>query len=109
MRDDKGKRMGLRRAAGSGPVQRFLRHRGWNAAILGGGRSEASLNTATEAFNEERMNASGHLAVCHLRLEITRAAKISQGHSFRQEKRTTIRLFRNIEKEDNWNFRLFDY
>lgn len=99
MRDDKGKRMGLRKAAGSGPFRCFLRHRGKNAAIFGGGRSEVLLNTATEALNEERMNASGRLAVCRLCLEITRAAKISQGHGFHQETRTRNGLFRNKEKK----------
>lgn len=97
MRDDKGKRMELGREAGSGPFRCFLRHRGKNAAIFGGGRSEAFLSTATEAFNEERMNAPGRLAVC--RLEITRAAKISQGHGFHQEQKTTNRLFRNKGKQ----------
>lgn len=67
MRDDRGKRMELERAAGSGPFRRFLRHREKNAAIFGGGgRSEAALNTATEALNEERVNASERLC-----LEIT--------------------------------------
>lgn len=59
-------------------------------------------NTAAEAYKEERMNASGRrtrLAVCRLRLESTRAAKISQGRGFHQEKRTTNRLFRNTQKK----------
>lgn len=59
-------------------------------AIFGGGRSEAVLNTETEA-----LNASGRLC-----LEITRAAKISQGHGIHQEKRTINHLPRNKgEKE----------
>lgn len=61
-----------------------------------------SKNTAAEAYEEERMNASGRrtrLAVRRLRLESTRAAKISQGRGFHQEKGTTNRLFRNTQKK----------
>lgn len=72
MRNDKGKRMELGRAAGSGPFPCFLKHRGKNVAILGGeGRWAAGglysvrlQNTAAEAFKEERMNASGHVWPC---------------------------------------------
>lgn len=109
VRNDKGKRMELGRAAGSGPFRCFLKHRGKNVAIFGEGvgGSEAftvcvSKNTAAEAYEEERMNASGRrtrLAVRRLRLESTRAAKISQGRGFHQEKGTTNRLFRNTQKK----------
>lgn len=61
-----------------------------------------SKNTAAEAYEEERMNASGRrtrLAVRRLRLESTRAAKISQGRGFHQENGTTNRLFRNTQKK----------
>lgn len=111
VRNDKGKRMELGRAAGSGPFRCFLKHRGKNVAIFEeGGRGGVGglycvrlQNTAAEAYKEERMNASGRrtrLAVCRLRLESTRAAKISQGRGFHQEKGTTNRLFRNTQKKE---------
>lgn len=114
MRNDKGKRMELGRAAGSGPFRRFLKHRGKNVAIFGGlggwegvgGVRGPLLFFASPKHSSGSVQGRAHECVraadTSRRVPSpfgdTRAAKISQGRGFRQEKGTTNRLFRNPQK-----------
>lgn len=58
VRNDKGKRMELGRAAGSGPFRCFLKHRGKNVAIFGEGGSEAFTVCVSKTQQRKRIRKS---------------------------------------------------